>query len=63
MSIGVSNNVANKVSDMEWDKFTFGHTLDAADLMSDLISIEAYKQSVLHLVHRLIQNDHASIPL
>ncbi len=35
---------------MEWDKFTFEHTLNAADLMSDLISIEAYKQSVLNLV-------------
>lgn len=35
---------------MEWDKFTFDHTLDVHDLQSDLISIEAYKLSVLNLV-------------
>jgi len=35
---------------MEWDKFTFDWMLDTTNLMSNLIEIEAYKQSVLNLV-------------
>lgn len=35
---------------MKWDQFTFEHRMNTEDLMADLISIEAYRESATNLV-------------
>ena len=35
---------------MDWDKFTFDFKLDLYDLLSDLVAVEAHKQSAQNLV-------------
>ena len=35
---------------MDWDKFTFDFKLDINDLLSDVVTVEAHKQSAQNLI-------------
>lgn len=41
---------SKSLSDMSRDAFTFEYKLDSAGILSDVISVEAHKQSVQNLI-------------
>ena len=46
----LSNKLSNKLSNMDWKKFTFEYRLDTNNLFGNLVSIEAFKEASLNLV-------------